>query len=258
MTFGLTLTKRGRRVLRLVPVLLVLLVLAGGGWRWLRDSSLVRVNSVEVTGVTASDGAEVRAALEDAARGMTTLHVRPAVLREAVRQYASVAAVSARSDFPHRLTVHVTEQRPVAALAPDDGRRIPVTGAGIVLDGVVADKDLPSVRLASPALGARLRDRRLLGALAVARAAPAPLLHRSDEVTLESRGVVVALRDGPELVFGSGGDARAKWVAAARVLAEPSAAGATYFDLRVPGRVAAGGLAPVTPEPAQPNLQPDG
>src|SRR3954451_12590599 len=79
MTFGLTLTKRGRRVLRLVPVLLVLLVLAGGGWRWLRDSSLVRVNSVEVTGVTASDGAEGRGALEDAARGCAPLYrPRPA------------------------------------------------------------------------------------------------------------------------------------------------------------------------------------
>ena len=46
-------------------------------------------------------------------------------------------------------------------------------------------------------------------------------------------------------MFGDGEDARAKWTAAARVLAEPSAAGATYLDLRIPGRVAAGGLAPV-------------
>jgi cell division protein FtsQ len=38
------------------------------------------------------------------------------------------------------------------------------------------------------------------------------------------------------------------------VLAESSAAGATYLDLRIPGRVAAGGLAPVTP--AEDNLNP--
>ena len=48
-------------------------------------------------------------------------------------------------------------------------------------------------------------------------------------------------------MFGTRDDAAVKWAAAARVLAEPDAAGATYLDLRVPGRVAAGGLGPITP-----------
>jgi cell division protein FtsQ len=56
------------------------------------------------------------------------------------------------------------------------------------------------------------------------------------------------MRAGPPLIFGSAAAARAKWAAAARVLADPSAAGATYLDLRIPGRVAAGGLAPVASE----------
>ena len=49
------------------------------------------------------------------------------------------------------------------------------------------------------------------------------------------------MRDGPPLIFGTRDDAASKWAAAARVLAQPSAAGATYLDLRVAGRVAAGG-----------------
>ena len=61
--------------------------------------------------------------------------------------------------------------------------------------------------------------------------------------------------NGPELVFGDGEQREQKWAAAARVLAEISAQGATYLDLRIPGRVAAGGLAPVDhadprPEPS--------
>jgi cell division protein FtsQ len=36
------------------------------------------------------------------------------------------------------------------------------------------------------------------------------------------------------------------------VLADPSSSGATYLDLRVPERVAAGGLGPVEPESEQP------
>jgi cell division protein FtsQ len=253
MMLGLTLTRRGRVLLRFVSGLLVLAALGAGGWMWLRDSSLVRVGDVTVTGVTASDGAQVRAALEEAARGMTTLHVREGALRDAVARYSSVARLTTKADFPHGLAIDVVEQRPVAALAADDGDRIPVTGSGVVLRGVVADRDLPSVHLSSPALGAKLTDRRLLGALAVAGAAPAPLLHRTGELTSEARGVVVTLRDGPELLFGDAADAKAKWIAAARVLAEPSAAGAAYLDLRIPGRVAAGGLAPVTPEPAETN-----
>jgi len=47
---------------------------------------------------------------------------------------------------------------------------------------------------------------------------------------------------GPQLFFGTSQRPVAKWMAAARVLAEPSSAGAVYLDVRVPERVAAGGL----------------
>ena len=50
------------------------------------------------------------------------------------------------------------------------------------------------------------------------------------------------------MIFGDGSDAHRKWLAATRVLADQSAAGATYLDVRIPERVAAGGLGPV-PEP---------
>jgi cell division protein FtsQ len=253
VTFGLTLTKRGRRLLRLVPFLALLLALAGAGWLWFRDSGLVRVRQVQVMGLTESDGEQVRAALTQAAEEMTTLHVQPGVLRDAVAQFPSVERVSATPDFPHRLTIRVTEQRPVAALASDTGNRVAVTGTGIVLRGVTVDRDLPSLH--GSAIGPRLTDRRLLGALQVAGAAPEPLLHRTDELTLDGRGVVVSLSNGPQLVFGNGADARAKWAAAAAVLADRSAAGATYLDLRVPGRVAAGGLAPADDTNAQ--VQPE-
>jgi cell division protein FtsQ len=250
MTLGLTLTQRGRRVLRLVPVLLLLLALAGGGWLWFRDSGLVRVHDVAIAGVTSSDGEQVKAALTDAAESMTTLDVRLRRLQDAVAGYPSVRSVTATADFPHKLTIRVTEQRPVAALASAGGSRIPVTGSGIVLAGVSAARNLPSLRLNAPA-GARITDGRALSALRVAGAAPEPLLERTDELTLDPRGVVVSLSNGPQLVFGNAADARAKWTAAARVLADPSAQGATYLDLRIPGRVAAGGLAPVSDSNAQ-------
>jgi cell division protein FtsQ len=254
----MTLTSRSRRLARLGLGLTVLLALAGSGWMWVRDSNLVAVRDLQITGVTASDGERVRAALEDAAREMTTLHVREQVLRQATASFPSVQDVRVRTDFPHGMTIQVIERRPVAALAAERGEgRIPVTGEGILLRGVTAERDLPSLALRRTAVGPKVTDRRALRALAVAGAAPDPLLRRSSELQIGPHGVVVSLENGPELVFGSAQDAGAKWRAAARVLAETSAQGATYLDLRIPGRVAAGGLAPIAPETPEANPQPE-
>ena len=65
-------------------------------------------------------------------------------------------------------------------------------------------------------------------------------------------GIVVELRDGPELIFGDATRVRAKWVAATRVLADPDSEGATYIDVRLPGRPAAGGLPAATLAPVAP------
>jgi cell division protein FtsQ len=62
--------------LRLLVALLLLGALGYGGWTWLRDSSLAEVRDVEITGASSSEEPKVRAALDAAARDMTTLHVR--------------------------------------------------------------------------------------------------------------------------------------------------------------------------------------
>ena len=225
-----------------------------GGWIWVRDSSLAAVTHVRVTGATTSEEGRIRAALERAARSMTTLHVREEALREAVAPYPSVAGLRIETDFPHGMTVEVLEHRPVAAIDVD-GRRTPVSGGGIVMTGVQADRTLPSI-LRSQTPAGRVDDERTRAALAVAAAAPHSLLERSERLSYGPDGLIVDLRDGPPLVFGTRDDAAAKWAAAARVLAEPTAAGATYLDLRVPGRVAAGGLGPVPQEPLPEEPQP--
>jgi cell division protein FtsQ len=51
------------------------------------------------------------------------------------------------------------------------------------------------------------------------------------------------MRRGPELIFGSATRLAAKWAAASAVLADRKARGATYVDLRLPERPAAGGVA---------------
>ena len=242
---------RSRRLprvpLRLLVALLVLGALGYGGWTWLRDSSLAEVRDVEITGASSSEEPKVRAALDAAARDMTTLHVREEALRNSVAQYASVAAIEVRADFPRTLKIHVVENTPVAVLVSGD-REIAASGDGLLLRGVVADGDLPVIKLDAPPTGDRVGNLNTRTALTIAAAAPDALRRRVDRLWTGPRGMMLALVDGPDLIFGDASDARRKWLSAARVLADPSAAGATYLDVRVPERVAAGGLGPV-PEP---------
>jgi cell division protein FtsQ len=243
-----------RSFVRGFSAVVVLAALAVGGWFLVRDSSLARVTQVTVSGATTSEEGQIRAALEDAGREMTTLHVRPNLLEDAVAAYPSVAGLRVETDFPHELSVQVLEHRPVAALEVD-GRRTPVSPGGVVLNGVQADRDLPVIRR-QQVPGQRIDDGRTLAALTIAVAAPSDLLRRSERLRWGPEGLTVDLRNGPPLYFGTRDAAAAKWAAAARVLAEPSAAGATYLDLRVPGRVGAGGVGPVPQTEPTPDPQP--
>ena len=139
------------------------------------------------------------------------------------------------------------EHEPVATVETG-GSRLPATGGGLLLDGVRA-ADLPSVTTKAPLDGRRVSDERTLAALRVAAAAPLELRARAERLTFGPAGLTLELSNGPDLIFGSAGEARTKWRAAARVLAEDSAGGATYLDLRVPKLVAAGGVGPIEPEP---------
>ncbi len=221
-----------------------------GGWLWLRDASVVQVRDVFVTGLRSSEEPQIREALKAAALDMTTLHVREDQLRAAVAQFPSVAGLKADAKFPHKLTIEVRERAPVAAIESGAGR-VAAAGDGRVLRGLKAS-GLPTLHVRTPPPGDRVTDRKTLGALGVAGVAPVELRSRIERLWSGPRGLTLQMRNGPDLVFGSGSDANRKWAAAVRVLADPSSAGATYLDLRVPERVAAGGLGPVEPEAQQP------
>jgi cell division protein FtsQ len=227
----------------------ILLALCGLvlGWLWFRDSSFAAVERVTITGSGSSEQAQVRAALETTASGMSTLRVDEHALERVVEPFASVAGLRIRPDFPHDLRIEVIEHEPVATVRTG-GSSVPATGGGLLLDGVRAG-DLPSITTKAPLNGRHVSDARTLAALRVAAAAPLQLRARAERLFYGPGGMTLDLRRGPDLIFGSAEAARAKWLAATRVLAEGSAAGATYLDLRVPKLVAAGGVGPVEPEP---------
>jgi len=233
---------------RAFMVLAACLVLAAGFQFWLRDSPLVAVEDVKVTGLTTKDAARVRASLVSAAHTMTTLHVDQAELEDAIAAYPVVRALHVEADFPHRLDIRVIEHRPAAMVAG-----LPVAGDGTILRGLPVEGRLPEIDTDGKLDGDRLSDPASLHAARVAGGAPAPLRGRLERISIRSEeGIVVELRDGPELYFGNARRVRAKWIAAVRILADPEAAGASYIDVRLPGRPAAGGLPAETLAPVAP------
>ncbi len=219
----------------------VLAVLAGG-WLWLRDSSLVSVRRVTVSGVSGADAPRVRAALEQAARSMTTLHVRDGQLETAVQPFPAVVGVRARSDFPHGLRISVREHVAVGVVG-GGGPRLPIAADGTVLRGSTST-GLPLIATHRPPATERVTDPRTRAMVRLLAAAPPSLRGRAERAYVGRRGLTVQLSDGPALFFGGSDRLAAKWTAVVRVLQDASAAGATYLDVRLPERAAAGGLAP--------------
>lgn len=233
-------TRSTARRLRLLAGLVALALLAGGGWLWLRNSPLVSVKRVTITGVSGAEAPQIRAALTAAARGMTTLDIRVATLRAAVSSYPVVKGLRVSTSFPHDLHISVSEQLPVAAVTVGS-RQVPVAADGTVLDEGQASATLPSLSLKAFPGGSTIQDPTARLELRVLAAAPARMLGRITGVSANYwHGVVVSVREGPQLYFGGGDRLAAKWQAVMAVLAAASTAGASYVDVTDPQRPAAG------------------
>ncbi|MGI8460513.1 MAG: cell division protein FtsQ/DivIB [Solirubrobacterales bacterium] len=230
-------SKRTR--IRLLVGIVLLAVLAAAYMLWFRNSSLVAVEKVEVSGISFAEE-EITAALTDAGETMTTLNADVAVIERSVEGFPTVAAVSIEPDFPHRLAITVDERGPVATVGAGGG--LSIAGDGTILNGVSSEGlNLPQIELDAPPSSGRL------GGVARAQAevlgaAPAPLRPAIEGAEVSKQvGVVVNLVEGIELRFGDSSNAPAKWAAATTILADPNISTLAYIDLRLPGRPAVGG-----------------
>jgi cell division protein FtsQ len=200
-----------------------------------------------VTGAHGPQARAIDAALSSSAHGMTTLDVHAGALRAAVAAYPVVRDLKISTSFPHGLSVQVIEQPAVAALTVS-GAKTAVAANGVALGPALASNSLPAVSGPSlPAPGQRLEDTTLLGALAVLGAAPSPLVRQVTRAYSSSKGLTLVMHSGLLAYFGDASRPHAKWLSLVRVLADPSSAGASYVDVRLPERPAAGfpgGVAP--------------
>ncbi|MDQ6835899.1 MAG: FtsQ-type POTRA domain-containing protein, partial [Actinomycetota bacterium] len=233
---GLALRRPGPRLL---AGLIGGLVVLAGAYLWLRDSSLVAVQSVRVVGTSGPNAGQIRSVLRAAARNMTTLDVKMGALQTAVAPYPAVKGLEVTTQFPHGMRIRVSEQVPVATVDAG-GRRIPVAADGTLLHDTRTGASLPTIAMRVLPGGARLTgyaldEARLLGA------APYPMLAKVSQVSDgPAHGLAVQLRAGPALYFGTGGQLGAKWAAVTEVLASSGSVSAPYVDVTDPSRPAAG------------------
>jgi cell division protein FtsQ len=190
---------------------------------------------------------------------MSTLDLNAAKLDDIVAHYPVVHSIELRPDFPHGLTITVTENTPVALISAGD-RSVPVAADGTLLENLDTHATLPTIRTTAIPSSRRVPGGGTLDRVAVAAAAPAALRAKVTSITIEAgHGFVAHLDDGPDVWLGDRSRMRLKWVAATSILAQESAQGASYIDVRIPER----GVAtepqpdaseppPATPDPTDP------
>jgi cell division protein FtsQ len=238
--YALDRLRHNRLALHVAVCALAAVASLGGGWLWLRDSSLVSVRHVHITGVHGVEALQVRDALDNAAVRMTTLDFNVGTLRSAVSSFAIIGGLRVTTSFPHTVSISVSERQPVAALL-SAGQRTAVAADGTVLGPGLLSSSLPVIDgSVEPSAGTRLREPAALDAVAVLGAAPAALAPFVVRVFNGPEGLTVAMRNGLLAYFGNPMRPHAKWLSLARVLNSPSAAGAWYVDVRLPERPAAG------------------
>jgi cell division protein FtsQ len=192
---------------------------------------------------------------------MSTLEVRSGALTAAVAPYRVVREVRATPSFPHGLRIRVVEQLPVAALITPSGRTA-VAADGVVLGPALLSSALPLLKEESSGsaggelVGQHVRGSSLISSLTLLGAAPAPLAGAVARMYMGPQGVTAAMRNGLLVYFGTAARPHAKWLSLARVLADRGSAGATYVDVRLPQRPAAGFPGSGPPEGATSALTP--
>jgi cell division protein FtsQ len=230
---------------RALAVGFALVAVAGGGYSAARFTPLFAVESVVVRGAPPGLAADVRAALEPAeSRSLLALDL--GALEATVLDLPDVASVRWDRAFPHTLVATVEPERPAAVLRRGSEAWL-LSERGRVLRRLSrADRRaLPRIWVPRPvdvAVGARLAERPVVGALGALRPLPHDFPARVRSVTA-GESLVFDLETGLELRLGTELDVALKLAVAASVipsLPTPVEGGPDYLDVSVPERPVTG------------------
>ncbi|MEU0438541.1 MULTISPECIES: FtsQ-type POTRA domain-containing protein [unclassified Streptomyces] len=242
------LRRLGRRRLRTIIVLTLVLLIAGPGTLWvLYGSSWLRVERVSVSGTRVLTPQQVRDAA-DVPVGAPLVSVDTDAIEARLRQrLPRIDAVDVVRSWPHGIGLKIVERTPVL-LVEKSGKFIEVDDEGVRFATVSdAPKGVPLLELAVSRTGsaaASLRrfgtDRLVREAVTVAGDLPSAVAHRTRQVEVRSfDDISLRLTDGRTVAWGSAEQGRAK--ARALTALMKAAPGARHFDVSVPTAPASSG-----------------
>lgn len=212
-----------RRVQRALVAFVVVAVLAGGAWV-VGFSKALAVSSVSVTGTSVLTADQVRAAAA-VPMGTPLIRLDVAAIGDRVRTLTPVATVTVTRTLPHGVTIAITERQPVYAVSAGSGFDL-VDAAGI---GYTSVPEVPEGLLVANIGGDSERLRRDVATVAVAL--PTALRERAVLITATSPdSIVIELRSGAQVVWGSAEDSEQK----ATVIAALLAISASVYDVSSP------------------------
>ena len=214
---------RRRRWVRVLVVLLVVALLATGGWL-VGFSSVLAARTVSVTGVRTLSADEVRTAAR-VPLGVPLARQNVGAIGSRVRTIRVVSSVTVTRTWPRTVSIVVTERTPVLAVRQPDGfvlidatgtwyLTVPTVPAGVVL----ADVDPTNTPL-------------LTQLAVVASALPDGLKGKVYKFTALSRdGIRLELKDGDVAVWGDSSESKLK----SEVLTALLKRKATTYDVSAP------------------------
>jgi cell division protein FtsQ len=210
----------------LLVLLVVLAVLAGGGWLVFFSSALA-VEEVDVRGVDVLGPGTVRqAAAVPLGEPLATVPLDSIEAR--VEALAAVASVDVSRAWPDQVRISVTERQAVAVVERDGRMR------GVDEDGVqFRTFARPPRRLPVIRISAATRSEALAEAALVIDALPDDLAARVDHLTVQTiDSISLRLRNGRTVFWGSAAESASK----AEVLSVLLEQKASVYDVSVPGR----------------------
>jgi cell division protein FtsQ len=230
---------------RALAVGFALVAVAAGGYAAARFTSMFAVEAVVVRGAPPGLAADVHEALAPA-ENRSLLELDLGALEARVLDIPDVASVRWDRAFPHRLVATVERERPAAVLRRGTDAWL-LSESGRVLRPLPrgARGALPRIWVPRPvdvAVGARLAERPVVGALQALRPLPHDFPVRVRSVT-SGDSLVFELETGLELRLGTELDVALKLAVAASVvpsLPAPAEGGPEYLDVSVPERPVTG------------------
>ncbi|MFF3905271.1 cell division protein FtsQ/DivIB [Streptomyces sp. NPDC001848] len=230
--------------LRMLIVLSLAVVLAGGGSLWLLyGSRWLRVDHVSVSGTQVLTPAQVREAA-GVRIGSPLISVDTDAIEARVRRkLPRIDAIDAVRSWPHGIGLKVTERTPVLVVK-NGGKFVEVDREGVRFAAVSqAPGGIPALELAVSNSASWRRfgtDRMAREAARVTLDVPAAVKRDIRTVRVRSYDAIsLELSDGRTVMWGSSERGRAK--AAALTALMKAASGARHFDVSVPTAPASSG-----------------